>query len=282
MDINLGNLTAPATALIEKISDAVGGIAKPWQIVREANAEAEAALIRAEAQVKVSEIQRRALQRFLVEEGIKQTNIESIAENAIPLLEDQANPAALDNDWIAHFFDRARLISDDKMQQLWCTVLAGEANAPGSFSKRTINLLSDLDKRDAELFQTVARFSWESGGLTPLVYDEEAEICARHNVTFATLSHLQSLGLIYVDVTAGFRIPVEAKRFFVAYHGRAVVLTLPVKERRLLFDIGRVALTRSGQELLRVCKRSPIEGCFEANVAWWQKHGFSPTIHPAP
>ena len=35
---NLGDLTKPATVLVEKISDAVGGLFKPWQIVRVANA----------------------------------------------------------------------------------------------------------------------------------------------------------------------------------------------------------------------------------------------------
>ncbi len=37
--INLGELSKPATVLIEKISDAVGGIFKPYQIIRAAKAE---------------------------------------------------------------------------------------------------------------------------------------------------------------------------------------------------------------------------------------------------
>jgi len=43
----LGDLTKPATVLIEKISDAVGGIFKPHQLVRVAKAEAEVERIRA-------------------------------------------------------------------------------------------------------------------------------------------------------------------------------------------------------------------------------------------
>ncbi len=38
--VNIGELSKPATVLVEKISDAVGGIAKPWQIRRIAKAEA--------------------------------------------------------------------------------------------------------------------------------------------------------------------------------------------------------------------------------------------------
>jgi hypothetical protein len=40
--VNIGDLTKPATVLIEMISDAIGGVARPWQILRVARAEAEA------------------------------------------------------------------------------------------------------------------------------------------------------------------------------------------------------------------------------------------------
>jgi len=68
--ISLGDLSKPATILIEKISDAVGGIAKPWQTVRVAKAEAKADLIRAESRIEISEIERRALARIVREEGM--------------------------------------------------------------------------------------------------------------------------------------------------------------------------------------------------------------------
>jgi hypothetical protein len=67
--INLGDLSRPATVLIEKISDAVGGIAKPWQIVRVARAEVTAETIRAQGRMQISEIEERALRRMVREEG---------------------------------------------------------------------------------------------------------------------------------------------------------------------------------------------------------------------
>jgi len=61
----LGDLTKPATVLIEKISEAVGGVFKPYQIVRVAKAEAEANRIQAESQIQVTDLHRRAMHRFL-------------------------------------------------------------------------------------------------------------------------------------------------------------------------------------------------------------------------
>jgi len=54
--VNIGELSKPATVLIEKISDAVGGIAKPWQIRRVAKAEAEADKIKAIAHIEIDEL----------------------------------------------------------------------------------------------------------------------------------------------------------------------------------------------------------------------------------
>lgn len=84
--VNLGELSKPATVLIERISDAVGGIAKPWQVKRVAKAEAEADLIRAQAKIEISDMEQRALIRMVHEEGRKQENIESITAKAIPHL----------------------------------------------------------------------------------------------------------------------------------------------------------------------------------------------------
>jgi len=88
--INIGELSRPATVLVEKISDAVGGIFKPYQIVRVAKAEAQAERVRAESQIEISDLQRRAFHRFLNEEATKQKNIEDITQKALPLLEENS------------------------------------------------------------------------------------------------------------------------------------------------------------------------------------------------
>jgi hypothetical protein len=150
--INFGDISKPATVLIEKISEAVGGYFRPYQIKRVAKAEADADIIKAEAQIEITDLQRRALNRFVAEESKKQENIETITAKAIPQLTDSSAPQNMEDDWISNFFDKCRIVSDEEMQSLWAKVLAGEANSPGSYSKRTVNFLSSLDKSDAQLF----------------------------------------------------------------------------------------------------------------------------------
>ena len=56
---SIGDFSKPATVLIEKISDAIGGYFKPYQIKRVAKAEAEAEIIKIEAQIEATELHRR-------------------------------------------------------------------------------------------------------------------------------------------------------------------------------------------------------------------------------
>jgi hypothetical protein len=272
---NIGDLTKPATVLIEKISEAVGGIFKPYQVVRVAKAEAEAERIRAEAQLQITDLQRRAMYRFLQEEAQKQANIEGITQRALPLLNEEAAPENVANDWITNFFDKSRIVSDEDMQQLWSRILAGEANAPGTFARRTVNLLADLDKHDAELFTRLCGFGWMIGNVVPLVFDVQTAIYNDQGITFNSLGHLDSLGLIQFDNLAGFRRLRLPKRARVFFYGRPVDLTFP-KETDNELNLGHVLLTRAGQELGPVCGATPVEGFFEFVYDTWAASSLVP------
>ena len=174
--INLGGLTKPADTLIKKVSNAVGGLFAPYQRKRIVKAEAEAELIKANSEIQIADLHRRAMHRFIEEEAQHQKNMEDVTAKALPQLDEQTNPDSMENDWIVNFFDKSRIVSDNEMQDLWSRILAGEANAPGTYTKRTVNFLSDLDKAEADLFTKLCGFVWMFGGLNPLVLDGTAEI----------------------------------------------------------------------------------------------------------
>ncbi len=237
--INIGELSKPATVLVEKISDAVGGIFKPYQIVRVAKAEAQADRVRAEGQIEISDLQRRAFHRFLQEEGKKQKTIEDITQKALPLLNEHSKPNELEDDWITHFFDRCRLISDDQMQSLWSRILAGEANSPGHYSKRTLSVLSDLDQSDSQLFTQLCSLGWKIDGFTPLIYGKTDRIHNLYNINPRAISHLQTIGLIQYDAN-GFNRKVStgfaSHSLYVEYFKKRIVLLL--SDTEIDFPIG--------------------------------------------
>lgn len=272
---NLGELTKPATVLIEKISDAVGGIFRPHQIVRVAKAEAEAERVRAEAQIQLSDLHRRALRRFLEEEAKKQSNIEDITHKALPLLAEDSSPQDVANDWITNFFDKCRIVSDGDMQRLWSSVLASEANSPGAFSRRTVNLLTDLDKSDAELFMRLCGFAWQIGNVASLlVFNVDNEVYQRQGIDFGAVTHLESLGLVQFR-HEGFRRTELPKTVSVHYYGNPADLTLS-KDTDNEIDVGQVLLTRAGEELAPVCGSHPVEGFFDFVYDRWAARSLVP------
>jgi len=179
----------------------------------------------------------------------------------LPQLEENSKPDEVENDWITNFFDKCRLISDDEMQRLWSRVLAGEANSPGTYSKRTVNFLSDLDKSDAELFTRLCGFGWAVREVVPLIYDEQTEIYNKQGINFVTLIHLESIGLIQFQ-QLGFKFLKLPKRLGVMYYGVPVVLELP-KDSDNSLDVGKVLLTKIGKELAPISGSKPVEGFFD-------------------
>ncbi len=198
--LNLGKLSKPANTLIEKISNAAGVLFEPYQIKRVAKAKAEAARREAQSEIEITDLHRRAARRWIEEEAQRQKNMEDITAKALPQLEGNAKPDSVEDDWIVNFFDKSRIVSDKEMQDLWSRVLAGEANAPGTYAKRTVNFLSDLDKTEAELFSELCGFGWQIGDIVPLVFDVQAEIYNRYGINFS------ALGACAVEHFRGFQV----------------------------------------------------------------------------
>lgn len=276
-----GDWSKPAQVLIEKVSDAIGGGFRPWQLKRVARAEAEVAVVKAEAEGRARQILSsavvpdtpvglRAVHRMVTEEVRKQINIESIAVQAAERLMDDAKPEGVDQDFITHLFDRASNTSDAEMQSLWASLLAGEANAPGSFSKRTVDLVGSLDKRDAELFTKFCSCCWMVlDDLTALTLKKTRVVMGSElGVDFTALAHLDSIGLIRFDSVGGFKrefnaanLPADLR---LHYFGRPIHIQFIAEPVEL--GLGAALLTSAGKELSRISGATMNDKIFDATV----------------
>jgi len=269
--LNLGKLSKPANTLIKKVSSAIGGIFEPWQIKRVAKAETEASLMKAKTDIEIKDLHRRAIHRFVEEEANRQENMEEITKKALPQLESRSDPSMMDDDWVTNFFDKSRIVSDIEMQDLWARVLAGEANTPGTYSKRTVNFLGDMGKKDAELFLALCSFGWIIGSFNPLIFDVQATIYNDKGINFGALTHLDSIGLIQFNHLSGFERQGIPKAITVLYRGQPLLLTME-NEKDNKLSIGKVILTQVGNELALVCKAPGVDGFIDYVKEKWSKH----------
>jgi len=285
---DVAGLSKPTTVFIEKISDAIGGIVKPYQIKRVAKAEAEAELIKTEGKIKSAELQQRAFHRLIDEEAKHQANMELITEKAIGYLEDDAKPEKMENDWISNFFDKCRLVSDEQMQTLWAKLLAGEANEPGKYSKRTVNFVASMDKHDAMLFTKLCSFVWSIG--TQFVclighYSWSDEIYGRNGIDFYSLMHLDTIGLITFGAQENFYLRDLPPSFIAHYHDSTVRFTFPrimngstgEIRQETSFETGCVLLSQIGKELVPIAGSEAIPEFVDYVIDVWTKKGYKVT-----
>ncbi len=275
-----GDLSEPANTLIKKIAEATGGIFRPWQTRRVAHAEADAEQIQALSRIETFELEKRALHRFLDEQTSHQKNIESITMQALPYVHNDASPEKIDNDWLTNFFDKCRLVTDDEMQSIWSRILAGEANEPGKFSKRTVNFMESLDKEDAQHFTNICAFNWLLDDAQPLIYDVKDKIYVDNKISFAILIHLDDIGLINFDPLARYvreRIP---KTLSTKYIDTSFTFIFPKEEDNVL-KVGTVLLTSVGHQLASICVPEPLDGFKEYIVQRFQKHSIEVKDAPA-
>ena len=268
--INLGDLSKPVNTLIEKVGVATGVWFEPHRIRRKAKAKADAKILTVQAEIQADELQRRALYRLAAEEAKKQENIENVMEGAFDQVTDDAKPEAVDEDWISNFIDKVKTVSNKDVQKKWSKILAGEANNPGSFSKRSINVLHEIDTKDANLFTELCRYIWHIGTLAPLIFDETDAMYTRNAVNFVNLNHLHALGLIRFEGLSGFSRTNFPQRIEISYCGKLLKLDFGDEGPREL-AIGRVMLTQVGQELFTVVYAPAVDGFYDYVADRWKQ-----------
>jgi hypothetical protein len=204
IDLSLSGLSEPGTKLIEKkISDAIGVLYEPTRIRKKAKAEAEAKRTELISRLELEGIEKRAVERFLKRETKRQENIENITMQAAQSLSESDNVSDIDEDWIEAFFRECEDISDEQMQMLWGRILSEEAKSKGSFSRRTLKLLSTISKEEANLITYFGKFVWQANKLTPILFtDENGDT---EGITFDKLSVLDSLGVIQQGIGYSLR-----------------------------------------------------------------------------
>ncbi|MCW3082461.1 DUF2806 domain-containing protein [Segetibacter sp.] len=109
-------------------------------------------------------LKERVEERVRFQEEKRQANLEDITAFAAGILTNAGpvNNQPVDEGWASRFFRLAEDISVDEMKALWGRILAGEIKAPRYLSLRTLELLKNLTKTEAERFMKVGRLAFES------------------------------------------------------------------------------------------------------------------------
>ncbi|MCD8006088.1 MAG: DUF2806 domain-containing protein [Oscillospiraceae bacterium] len=189
------------------------------------------------------------------------TNQSNIVDIAIQSLETTAKPSDIDDDWIAQFMDKARLVSTEEFQYIWGKVLAYECNHPNSMPKSVLSILERMDKEDAEVFTALASISiCVSNKFAPVVVQFRLKEYKQWGITLESLFSLKSLGLIEVEtgITNGYSLvstsPLATVTYFDMEYKFHHTASVPV---------GNVVYTKAGMALCNLIEANKVEGFWE-------------------
>lgn len=255
--VDFGKIAKPVNTLIQVVSKGLGFTAGPWVDWINSTARARARLSEARSEEEVKDIHWRAEARRKYIDVRRQGNAESVLIESLPYINGDAKPEDIDEDWLHIFFDKSQKFSDSEMQNLWGRILAGEANMPGKFSKRTLSIVENIDGKTAQSFSELANFSVDQGII--FVFDVEDYIYSSNGVLFSNLKNLDSFGLISFDHTQGFALSPKDKNWGleISYFGDNFKL---VRGNTGRISIGQVLASDPGEQLLSVCGRTEMKG----------------------
>ena len=129
-----------------------------------ANAEAYAAIKQAETETKVEFLKLKGQEEIAkyisARESRKINNVKSVVEKATShfMEEEKVSNEPVNTNWTNRYFSIVEDISDETLQDIWGRILAGEVKQPNSFSLRTLDLLRNVTKEEAELFVKASKY----------------------------------------------------------------------------------------------------------------------------
>ena len=261
----------PIEKLIDVVSNAVGGLLKPWQTVRVAKAQAKSDSIIAIEQAKTNAIIEGDIEKVQYLEAInerlvnkekrRQKNIENVVTVAGTILqtEEKVSEESVNQDWATRFFDIVQDVSDDEMQLLWGRILAGEIKQPKSYSLRTLETLRNMTKEEAELFQKVAQFVLiQQDSYIAFLVDSNNNL-KKYGIPYYYIAKLIEIGLIQSgdnvrnSYTTNNTLHIN-KSYFI--YGKLVVIIDQMPDA-CFFSFPVRLLTTPGKELIKLINIEP-------------------------
>ena len=183
-------------------------------------------------------------------EYYKAKNFLEVAQKADELfaeLDHTDEEQVCDFDWLIRFYEAAGNISNEKMQELWAKILAGEINHPSTFSLRTIDTLKNLSSRDAELFENLCSYSFNTGnGYFIPNYNGYLEKC---NMRYEDIMTLSEQDLIYNDGSLVLSIKASTDLNVLCYNKELLMTTQANDTSTQIFKIKQFPFTLVGNEI---------------------------------
>lgn len=301
---DLAGLSQPLTRLIEVIAQGVGTVGKPFLTRLTTNTEVDkihkitAALDEMEAKhlrpisyqngdfsilprsneyilnLESQSLEERTQLRLNYQEQKKQNNIERITSIAAQnLLQEETVPEEKpDEEVINRFFNIAQDISSEEMQALWGQILSGEIKKPGSFSLRTLEVIRNLSKDEAELIALLGKMAISINNVAFVDVRDKAWL--QHERGIPQINHfiLGELGILYpMDLSISLFQERSQDQLPFVHHDHFLLIEREEIKRELKLPVWK--FTAIGMEILSLVQGNPDDEYLERLGQFFVENG---------
>lgn len=217
-----------------------------------------------------------ALCSAIAKERIGCDRLSNVISFTAELEPDTSRVDEIDPSWAEAFRDHAEHAVDEEAQRTWAAILAGEMERPGSVSKRTMSILSDMGRAEAESFSLLCS-QCLGGRLGNGCYVEPIPLLLEsvgvRRVEQIEIDALNALGLTDVHtqgVVVGSMYPFDEHGVLVSPIGG---VDYRVERGRDTPPLSLSKFTRYGVELSSCCKMGRAPGFREAAISWLEGTG---------
>ena len=198
-------------------------------------------------------LKERAGRRLLAEEINKQKNLEDVVQRADDILqsEDCENTQVVlqgktDQGWVEDCLDGAGKAYDDDLKDYWAKLLAGEIKNPGFYSKRAIQFMKSLSKKDADKIREMCQYVvYNYENTDPLILRYKPS-----KYTFDQISFLMELRLVDYSHSIVRQFRFEENEGYCLFRKKSVGLY--IKIQRKAYDLPVYSITELGKEILTI------------------------------
>ena len=184
-----------------------------------------------------------------------------------------------DFDWFIRYYEAAGNISDESMQEIWAKILAGEVSESSSFSLKTIDVLRNMRKSDADLLIKFCKSSFcrRNGQIFLPNYDEYLN---KNGISYSDVMRLSEMGLIFNDgtITLNYELTQNPDIIFINDNLLMTIAACDAKVTKL--SIKQFPFTKVGCELATlISDYASDESFIEFGKTIAKNHKFTVGVH---
>ena len=185
-------------------------------------------------------------QRIEFQEKKRQANIVSVVQEAAAELGGKEVPdREPDPDWTARFFDGVKDVSSEDMRKIWTRILAGEIESPGRTALRTLDVLRNMTREEAEIFKLACDFI-----IDDFIFYPRKDRSTHPVLQQVDVMRLQDADLLHTSTSLAKLLNFFEGKCHITHRG--FCLRIISNENRESISIPAIPLTRSGRELSQV------------------------------